>query len=376
LLKLEGEEVEQDAKQPGQVIREMLEERGWTQTDFARILDRPIPTVNEIIQGKRAIMPEMAMALAAALGRDARFWLSLEANRQLAFAEDPGGDVRKRAALFEMAPIKDMEKRGWINRTTTAAELEGELRRFFGCDDLSQSPPLLLSTRRTAGPDDLTPVQRAWCFRARNLASSQVVAPFNADAMNDCAAALRKLAAFAPEARKVARLLNEYGIRFVIVEPLSGAKIDGAAFWLGDDQPAIALSLRHDRIDGFWHTLCHELSHIRHRDALSIDSALVGEDAAPSAVKDSFERRADKDAAEMLIPADKLQSFIRRVAPLYSRDRIVQFAHRVKIHPGIIVGQLQHRGEIGFHANRELLAKVRDTVTSVGIVDGWGHTTA
>jgi HTH-type transcriptional regulator / antitoxin HigA len=117
------------------------------------------------------------------------------------------------------------------------------------------------------------------------------------------------------------------------------------------------------------------MSHIRHRDALSVDTALVGEDAVPSAVKSSIERRADKDAAEMLIPADALKSFIHRVAPLYSKDRIVQFAHRIKIHPGIIVGQLQHRGEIGFHSNRELLAKIRETVISVGIVDGWGHST-
>ena len=42
-----------------------LETRGWDQADLARVLDerRPLPTVNEIIHGKRAIMPEMAVDL-------------------------------------------------------------------------------------------------------------------------------------------------------------------------------------------------------------------------------------------------------------------------------------------------------------------------
>jgi HTH-type transcriptional regulator/antitoxin HigA len=357
----------------GDVIRELLGQRGWTQADLARVLGRSASTVNEIIQGKQLINPELAISLGAAFGNSPQFWMTLEANRQLAGTSTPADDVRRRANLFEIAPVKDMERRGWIRRTTTATELEAELRRFFAQDDLTKIPSFPVSARRVSAMDDLTPAQRAWCFRARALAAEQVVTRFNSDKLDDCTAKLRVLAAFAPEARKVAALLSKYGIRFVIVEPLTGAKIDGAAFWVGDDSPAIAVSLRHDRIDAFWFTLCHEISHIRHRDPLSVDTALVGDDAEPTAVKVAFERRADDEAGNMLIPKDKLQSFIHRVAPLYSKERIIQFAHRVKIHPGIIVGQLQHRGEIGYHANREMLAKVRETAISGAIVDGWGH---
>ena len=69
-----------------------------------------------------------------------------------------------------------------------------------------------------------------------------------------------------------------------------------------------------------------------------------------------------------------MDSFIRRVGPLYSKQRIVQFAHRVKIHPGIIVGQLQNRDEIGYSANREMLTKVREVVAQTALTDGWGRT--
>src|SRR5437762_1484660 len=100
---MEGSRVDQQPRHPGEVIREMLEKRGWAQIDLARILGRPIPTINEIIQGKRGLMPEMALALAAAFGNDAQFWMTLEANRQLANAESPSDDVRRRAAIFEYA---------------------------------------------------------------------------------------------------------------------------------------------------------------------------------------------------------------------------------------------------------------------------------
>ena len=40
---------------PGDVIKEELEARAWTQTDLAEILGRPQRVVSEIIHGKRAI---------------------------------------------------------------------------------------------------------------------------------------------------------------------------------------------------------------------------------------------------------------------------------------------------------------------------------
>ena len=75
----------------------------------------------------------------------------------------------------------------------------------------------------------------------------------------------------------------------------------------------------------------------------------------------------------MLIPKAKLESFIRRVKPFYSRARIIQFANTIKIHPGVIAGQLQFRGEVGWAAYRDMLVKVREILTAEAMTDGWGH---
>ncbi|MFX8692489.1 hypothetical protein ABTM44_18400, partial [Acinetobacter baumannii] len=66
------------------------------------------------------------------------------------------------------------------------------------------------------------------------------------------------------ETRNVPRLLQEAGVRFVIVEGLPGSKIDGVCFWLDDKSPVIGMSLRFDRIDNFWFVLRHECAHVLH----------------------------------------------------------------------------------------------------------------
>ena len=40
---------------PGEYLRDELEARGWTQTQFAKIVGQPVQLVNGIINGKTAV---------------------------------------------------------------------------------------------------------------------------------------------------------------------------------------------------------------------------------------------------------------------------------------------------------------------------------
>ncbi len=62
----------------GEFLAEELEARGWTQAEFAAILDRPAQFVSEIISGKKEITRESAAQIGAALGTSAEMWLSLQ----------------------------------------------------------------------------------------------------------------------------------------------------------------------------------------------------------------------------------------------------------------------------------------------------------
>lgn len=351
---------------PGEAIRERLKSFNWTQHEFALILGRSLRAVSDLIAGKSSLTPEMAVAVAAAFGDEPEEWLRLEIVYRLSSVTQDTDRIRSLAQTFTRAPVREMQRRGWIKETQNPAELQAELDEFFGDGELS------VSTKRTMTLPDLNLTEVAWCHRAKNLAQTMMASPFAEDRISKAKSELRKLAGHPKGARHIAPLLAGCGVRFLVVEPLPGAHIDGATFW-DEFGPVVALSIRHDRMDAFWFTLMHELSHVRHHDPISVDRGLVDIHGVIALSNNEVEERANREAGSSLIAEQEIQSFISRVGPLYSRERIVQFANRLKIHPAIIVGQLQHRKQIGFAALREFLVKVREVVVSTTLTDGWGH---
>ncbi len=68
---------------PGEYLRDELNERGWTVTEFAGIIDRPLQAVSEILNGKKAITAETACSFSDALGTSPELWLNLQSAYRL-----------------------------------------------------------------------------------------------------------------------------------------------------------------------------------------------------------------------------------------------------------------------------------------------------
>ncbi len=362
-------------KSPGALIKTLLEEKDLTQEDLAIITGLSRQFVNKLISGRSTITPKTAISLATALGGEASEWLRLDSEHRLRFITKDVSDVEKRAVILETAPIRDMQRRGWLSDTDNFEKLEVELKEFFETEDLRSELNFHAAYKRTAKLPNLNKAERAWFFQAKRIAKALPTARFDESKLSKLEKELRRVAAYAKETYRVSQILGSYGIRFMVIEPLPRAQIDGAAFWLDESSPVIAVSIRFDNIGSFWFTLMHELKHIQYKDALSIDGDIEEGFRHPESLgEDSIEQRANEGAAASLIDPEELDSFIRRVSPLYSRQKIIQFAHRIKIHPGIIVGQLQHRKEIPFSSHRQLMANVRDVATEIALTDGWGKT--
>lgn len=360
---------------PGNLIREELQERGWTQEVLAEILDTSPRLVSEVISGKRAITPATANALGEAFGTGPIFWMNLESAYRVQLSREPRVEtVARRAKLYSMAPIREMIRRHWIEEASSIAVLEERVMKFFRISSLDQTPQLFPHNASKSTPyESTTPAQRAWLFRARSLAEASSASPYTG--RHDFLNQLRTLAGDREEARRVPRLLSDAGIRLVLVEALPSSKIDGAAFWLNANAPVVALSLRYDRIDAFWHHLVHELRHIINKDApvIDVDMGPGGQSHEASEKMPEFERRAHREAADFLVPRAQLDNFIARVHPLYSKQKIRGFAATVGVHPGIVVGQLQNSEKITYAHNREMLEKIRDVLWDAALTDGWGH---
>lgn len=135
----------------------------------------------------------------------------------------------------------------------------------------------------------------------------------------------------------------------------------------------MVLSFRYDRVDWFWHTLMHELGHVAHGDGkttATLDIRLVGSDAVNESEKTAEEIRADEFAVSRLIDQAELSDFVNRT-PVFSRLKIVGFAKRLGVHPGIVVGQLQHRKLVPYTNFRPLLTSVRSFILGSVLTDGW-----
>ena len=345
---------------PGEFIRDELEARGWTQEEFASILGRPLQTVNQIINGKKAITPDTAKAIGKAFGTSAELWLNLETSYRLEQAGEPDDDIGRRSRIHSLVPLKELIDRGWIENTQNLDELEDAVCRFLEIETINDTPSLKVAARLSGTYGELSTSQRAWAFRAKHVAAAKTAKPFCRSTLKESVSNIVRLSANPDNVSQLDRELSRLGIRLVFVPHLPQTRIDGATLWIDGGFPLVALSLRFDRIDYFWFTIMHELAHVlQGGDAMNfLDTDLVGKEAQKSDDKPKGEQVADRAAADWLVSQKRLHDFIRRHRPRYSAAAIDKFAADIGVHPGIVVGQLQHKGEVPWTHFRSLLVKV------------------
>jgi HTH-type transcriptional regulator/antitoxin HigA len=290
--------------------------------------------------------------------------------------------VSQRSRIYSKLPVNEIIKRGWIERTDNVEGLENRVLGFLEIRSLDETPKIIPhAARKSTSYDAVTSSQLAWLFRAKKLAARVDAEPYTVTRLRRGMERLKSLLRNPDDVRHVPGVLAESGVRFMVIEHLPKTRIDGCAFWLDTKSPVIVLSLRFDRIDCFWYTLIHDLYHIVHKDVGGgdeplVDSDLGGTKATPSSERPANEQRADRGAAEFLVPQAELEEFIQRTGPRYSKSKIAEFADQLQVHPGLVVGQLQYRREISFSHSREMLVRIRDIITDSALTDGWGYAPA
>ena len=122
---------------PGQLIKTLLEERGWTNRTLAIVLDMSEGGISQLVSDKRAVNAEVAIVLEELFNVRAEQFLELQKSYDLGKARlssrpDPGRTIR--AHLFGGLPISEMLKRGWItaDNVRDVGKVQTELMRFFG----------------------------------------------------------------------------------------------------------------------------------------------------------------------------------------------------------------------------------------------------
>ncbi|CAD0339751.1 hypothetical protein CFBP498_26780 [Xanthomonas hortorum pv. vitians] len=365
-----------EPRTPGQLVTTLLKNKGWTKRTLAIVLAVDESVITRIASDKRPITADLALALEELFQVPAERFLSLQKDYDLALARiafQPSSARAMRAEIFGSLPIAEMIKRGWlsVDNQRDVAAVEAEVARFFDVKSVSDIAFMSHAAKRTQVGINATPSQLAWIHRVRSIASEMLVPKYSAASGKLAIERLKPLLRSAEEGRKVPRILAEAGIRFVVVETLPSAKIDGVCTWLADDAPVVGMSMRFDRIDNFWFVLRHELEHVLRGDGKHSPVLDVEMDGRTDASVADEERAANLAAASFAVPPDKLAGFIARKSPLFSERDIVGFAALMGVHPGLVAGQLQHAtGK--YDRFRSHLEKIRSIVLPGASTDGWG----
>ena len=88
---------------PGEFLREILEEKGISQAQFARAIGVAPMRISHIAKGTRPVTAEMALLFGRAFAQSPQYWLNLQAAYDLKLAERAIGNRLRAVAELTSA---------------------------------------------------------------------------------------------------------------------------------------------------------------------------------------------------------------------------------------------------------------------------------
>lgn len=327
---------------PGYYIREIVENSGLTQEDFAKRLDTTPKNLSLLIRGEQSLSIDIAMKLSRMIGTSVNYWLNLQNAYDTLIAEFKSEEELKRERkTFEYFDYKYFrDNYGLPDLPRKKNEQIKEVRRFLNVATLSvfAKRDMAVSFRSSMKEISEGNIIKANVMVqiAANKALKTEAPKFNKKRFEDAVKYALTLTKNHEEFYPLIRnSFLEAGVIFIILPNISGSKTNGATKKIGDN---IMLMVNDRRLnaDSFWFTLFHEIGHIVNGDyGISFEKE-TGEQ----------EEAADKFAEDSLIPPERYQDFL--AGKRFDLQSIKTFANQIGRDAGIVLGRLQNDGIISF----------------------------
>lgn len=329
---------------PGRTLLETIDSLGIDQKELAERTGLSAKTLNLIIKGKAPLTQQTAMLLERVTNVPARIWNNLESSYQELVARlHARGQLEKQITWLKEIPTKELMVRGLIAETSDKLVLLEHTLSFFRVasveawyDGWSKGQFAFRKSKQVAAIDGKL---ATWLQIAELQAEQAAVSKYNKTKFSAAVHQIRTLTTETPETfiPIMKELCRDAGVAFHLVPEISGAKISGAAKWLTPLKAMIAINLRGKKNDLFWFTFFHEAGHILN-DSKKESYIDVGYSNDPR------EHAANLFARQTLIPT----KYDGELKMLKSQQHVIEFAERIGIAPGIVVGRLQHEKLIGY----------------------------
>lgn len=344
---------------PGDTIVSILEERELTVEQFAHKIGHSAAVAQKILDGSHAIDVDLAHRLSGAIGASENFWMAREHDYRASLAEPENVRVGSLDDLIGRLPVGDMQKFGWISNTRSKGDQISECLNFYGVSSLAQWQGRYENAfqhaayRRSTAYASCEVSTTAWLRQGEIETQNDDVLDWSPEVLESQIDHFRKLTWFKSPALFLPKLKESFaesGVRFAIVRAPKGCSASGAVRILADGTPHIQLSFRYLSDDQFWFSLFHEIAHL----LLHYDKMPILEDTELTEAQ--YEREANEYAAHVIVPISYREELLSLGG---SRFPIIEFAKKIGVAPGLVVGQLQHEGIIGFNQMQRLKRRFR-----------------
>lgn len=331
---------------PGETIKEMLEDRGISQKEFAGRIGMSEKHVSKLMNGDVQLTMEMARRLETVLGPSVQFWCRLEAfyREDLCKAQEENA-MEEDIVIAKQMPYKQMASLGWVEDISGWPQRVINLRKFFEVAQLQFLKESLLpaiACRKLSDSEKSDLLLLAWAQKAKLEARRIVTKPFKAEGLLRDIHKLRNMTVRTPEefAEELVEMLANRGVALVFMPYMSGSFLHGATFRDGK-KIVIGITVRGKDADKFWFSLFHELGHI-----------VKGHVGKAGGTDEADEQEADAFARDMLIPAQTYTEWASQGN--FGTNEVCRFADSIGIDAGIVVGRLQKDGYIAYNYLNDL----------------------
>lgn len=332
---------------PGYYIKEIVEESGLTQEDFAKRLNTTPKNLSILIRGEQSLSIDIATKLSRMLGTTIAYWLNLQQAYDTMVAEFISDEeLVKEREVFKFIDYKYFRDNFSLpNLARDIDEQIKKVREFLQVSSLNvlKENDLAVSFRSYSAN-----LSESNIIKANTMVQIAINKVLQTDtpkynkkrfeqAVEYCLTQTTNHSGFLP---LIKRELYEAGVVLVVLPNLEGSGINGATKKV-DGRIMLMVNDRRKYADTFWFTLFHEIGHI-----INGDYGITFRDN-----KNENECDADFYAQRKLIPQGKYEKFIDR-HPFLDEMSIRHFADEINRDPGIVLGRLQNDGLISFKEKR------------------------
>lgn len=338
---------------PGKTLKIIMHRKRINKNDLVDRLGIPERDLEYFLKGKFELNYAIAKDISEVTSTDINFWLTREKEYRKNIRQHKAR-IQDEKDWLKAVGYSDMVRYGWLDLHRSHAKKVEACFDFFSVSAIDewyrkyQETLYYTAFRKSISFEQNDEAVISWIRMSDFLSKSEKnILEWNKKYLAKNIPRIRELVAvrdpevFVP---KLKSLFLECGVLFCILPPPRGCRASGMVRYTETGNPMIMLSGRYKSDDQFWFTLFHEIGHL----VLHDDGGIKLEGICPN---DEMEDEADEFSRDVLIPSH----YQGKVSALRVSDwkKIIRTSKEISVTPGVLLGQLQHMGNIPYsHLNK------------------------